>query len=72
MMAKSMSCRPSQVLQIEDAFVAYAVDSAVIRWGTAFEAALTEAGADANNPQEAERRQDRTMRRWVPSTRRYA
>jgi hypothetical protein len=71
-MSKSMSVRPSQVLSLKDEFVAYAFDSAVIRWGTAFEAALTEAGAGAKTPEEGERRQARAMRRWIPSSRQYA
>lgn len=50
---------------------AYALDSAVVRWGTAFEAALQEAGADAKTSAEAERRAQTVVRRWIPSTRKY-
>jgi hypothetical protein len=50
---------------------AYALDSAVVRWGTSFEAAIQAATADAKSRDEAERRAGQVMRRWVPSTRKY-
>lgn len=50
---------------------AYALDAAVVRWGTAFQAALQDAGTDAKTPAEAERRAMGVVRRWIPSTRQY-
>ncbi len=50
---------------------AYAVNAAVVRWGTAFNAALQAAGSDAKTPAEAERKAQTVVRRWIPSTRQY-
>jgi len=71
-MSQSMRCRPSEVLRLEDEFTAYAFDSAVIRWGTSFEAALREAADGAKTPEAAERRQAFVIRRWIPTERKYA
>jgi len=51
---------------------AYALDAAVVRWGTAFQAAIEEAGHDAKNKNQAAQKVDQVVRRWVPSSRRYA
>lgn len=68
-----MKCRPSAVFGIEPgSFEAYAFDSAVVRWGTAFEAALADASHGAKNDQAAEAARERVLRRWLPSERRYA
>ena len=67
-----MRCRPSEVLRMEDEFVAYAFDSAVVRWGVSFEAALSNAGHDAKDAKAAERAQSRVLRNWLPETKKYA
>jgi hypothetical protein len=68
-----MGCRPSGVYGIPaGSFEAYAFDSAVVRWGSAFEAALSDAGKDAKTEQAAESARARVLRRWLPSQRRYA
>jgi hypothetical protein len=68
-----MSCRPSAVYGLEPgSFEAYAFDSAVVRWGTAFEAALSDAGKDAKDAKGAEAARRRVLRRWLPSERVYA
>lgn len=68
-----MRCRPSEVFGIESgSFEAYALDSAVVRWGRAFEAALSDAGHGAKNDQAAEAARQRVLRRWLPTQRRYA
>ena len=68
-----MRCRPSAVYGLEaGSFEAYAFDSAVVRWGTAFEAALSDAVHGAKTEQAAEAARQRTLRRWLPSERRYA
>ena len=71
-MSKAMRCKPSEVIGIMDPFIAYAFNSAVILWGTSFDAAIEEAVRGAKTHQEAENRQGTTIRRWIPSTRRYA
>lgn len=71
-MAKSLKCRPSEVYRMRDEFVAYAFDSAVTHWGTAFDAAAESAVAGAKDRQAAERAQDKVIRRWIPETRKYA
>jgi hypothetical protein len=50
---------------------AYAIDAAVVRWGTAFDAAVKGAAAGAKNQNEAETKAQTVIRRWVPSTRKY-
>jgi hypothetical protein len=50
---------------------AYALDMAVIRWGTAFDAALQDAVADAKNKNQAASKAQTVVRRWVPSSRQY-
>jgi hypothetical protein len=68
-----MRCRPSDVYGLEaGSFEAYAFDSAVVRWGHAFEAALSDAVHGAKNDQAAEVARQRVLRRWLPSERRYA
>lgn len=54
-----------------DGLEAYCLDMAVVRWGTAFQAALDGATNGAKNTAEAERKADTVIRRWIPSTRRY-
>lgn len=50
---------------------AYAIDAAVVRWGSAFQAAVDSAGNGAKTQAEAESKTAGVVRRWVPSTRRY-
>lgn len=54
-----------------DGLEAYALDAAVIRWGTAFQAALEQSTQGAKNQNEANSKADSVIRRWIPSTRRY-
>jgi hypothetical protein len=67
-----MRCRPSEVYKMTDDFVAYSFDSAVTRWGMAFEAAISDAGNGAKNADKAEAARQRVIRRWLPSERKYA
>jgi hypothetical protein len=71
-MSRAMRCRPSEVYKMTDEFVAYAFDSAVTRWGMAFDSALAEAANSAKNPDKAQVAQERVIRRWLPSERKYA
>lgn len=68
-MSKALKTSPSALLRIADDFVAYAVDSAVVLWGTSFDAAVEEAVRDAKTPAAAEGKQRQVVRRWIPSTR---
>lgn len=71
-MSRAMRCRPSEVYKMTDEFVAYAFDSAVTRWGMAFESAITEATNGARDADKAEAARQRVIRRWLPSERKYA
>lgn len=72
-MGKNMNCRPSAVYGMKPgSFEAYAFDSAVIRWGMSFQAALSDAVQGAKTDQAAEAARQRVLRRWLPSQRRYA
>lgn len=50
----------------------YAVDRAVVHWGTAFESAVQAAGRGAKTEQAADKAVAREVRRWLPSQRQYA
>lgn len=71
-MAKSLQIAPSKQLGITDPFVAYCLDAAVTRWGTSFDAAVSDAVSEAKTQEAAQRAQDRIVRRWIPAERRYA
>lgn len=66
-----MRVPPSEVIRIKDEFVAYAFNSAVILWGTAFDAAVQDAVHEAKSQEQAEAKQRQVVRRWIPSTRQY-
>lgn len=69
-MSRALNRPYSQIMEL-DGIEAYAVDAAIVRWGTAFQAALEAATADAKSRNEAESKSHSVLRRWVPSTRRY-
>lgn len=69
-MSKALGRSYSQIIGM-DGLEAYALDAAVVRWGTAFQAAIESATANAKNRGEAEQKVDQVTRRWVPSTKRY-
>lgn len=52
--AKTWNCRPSDLLAIEDTYVAYCLDQAVGYFGRHLESELEKAGADAKSEQEGE------------------
>ena len=70
-MSKAMHLSPAEILKISDEFVAYAFNSAVVLWGTSFDAALEEAVHGAKTQEQAENKQASAVRRWIPSTKRY-
>jgi hypothetical protein len=69
-MSKALGRPYSQIVGL-DGIEGYALDAAVVRWGTAFQAAIEGAGADAKTRAEAERKTQTTIRRWLPSQRVY-
>lgn len=71
-MSRALRCRPSELYNMSDEFVAYSFDSAVTRWGMAFESALQDATQGAKSQEAAEKGRQRVIRRWIPSERRYA
>lgn len=69
-MSQTMGRPYSQIVGL-DGIEAYALDAAVVRWGTAFDNAVRSAANGAKNQQEAERKAETAIRRWIPSSRRY-
>lgn len=69
-MSKSLN-RPYSLIVGMSGIEAYAVDAAVVRWGTAFQAAVEASASDAKSRGEAERKVQSVIRRWVPSARKY-
>jgi hypothetical protein len=69
-MSQALSRPYSEIIGLQG-LQAYAVDAAVVRWGTAFKAALEDAGSNAKTPAEAEKKAAAVVRRWIPSTRQY-
>ena len=66
-MAKMTSSRPSELLGIEDdPLAAYCWDRAVFTFGSALQGELNR--IEAKNQQEAERKQDDILRRWLPDS----
>lgn len=69
-MTKNLGMPYSEIVGLKG-LRAYAIDAAVVRWGSAFQAAVDSAGAGAKNQAEAESKTAGVVRRWIPSTRRY-
>lgn len=70
-MSKTMKKSPAEVIGIRDEFIAYAFNSAVILWGSSFDAAVEEAVREAKSQQQADAKQRQVVRRWIPSQRKY-
>ncbi len=70
-MMQATHTRPSVLMGLQG-IVAYAVDSAVVHFGTSYEAAVQAATAGAKTPEAAEKAAARVTRRWLPSARQYA
>ncbi len=70
-MMKATHTRPSTLMGIYG-LVAYAVDRAVVHFGTSYEAAIHEATAGAKTREAAEKAAARVTRRWLPSAREYS
>ncbi len=69
-MAKALNKPYSEIVGLQG-LEGYAVDAAVVRWGTAFQAAIEHASSDAKTKTEAERKVQTVVRRWIPSQRQY-
>lgn len=63
--AKTWSCRPSDLLGIEDDYVAYCLDQAVGYVGRTIEAELEKAGSGAKNEEEAEWKRKLVLDRYL-------
>ncbi len=70
-MMKATNTRVSEIFGLSG-LVAYAVDRAVVHFGTSYEAAVHAATAGAKTPEAAEKAAARVTRRWLPSARQYA
>ncbi len=64
-LAKTWSTRPSEIYGIKDAVAAYYFDQAVTLFGQSLENAIHNATKDAKNDNEAERKANLVMDRWV-------
>jgi hypothetical protein len=69
-MSKSLGKAPSELYGLTG-IEAYALNSAVVLWGTAFDAAVTRATSSAKTSEAAEAAAQKVLRRWIPSQRRY-
>lgn len=63
--AKTYSCRPSELLGIEDRLAAYYLDRAVALFGSRVDRELEEARQNAKNPQRAQLATNSVMQRWL-------
>lgn len=63
--AKTWNCRPSDLLAIEDDYVAYCVDQAVGYFGRHLEGELERAGSDAKTQDEAEWKQKQILDKYL-------
>lgn len=69
-MSRSLNRPYSEIVGLEG-IEAYALDAAVVRWGTAFQSAIESASQGAKNQSEANNKTQTVIRRWIPSMRRY-
>jgi hypothetical protein len=63
--AKTWSCRPSDLLNIQDDYVAYCLDQAVAYFGRTLESELEKAGSGAKNESEAEWKRKAVLERFL-------
>lgn len=63
--AKTWGCRPSELLAIEDDYVAYCLDQAVGYFGRSVEAELEKAGANAKNESDATWKRQQALDRFI-------
>lgn len=63
--AKTWSCRPSDLLNIQDDYVAYCLDQAVGYFGRTLESELEKAGSDSKNDNEAEWKRKAVLDRFL-------
>lgn len=79
-LAKDCFCRPSDLYGIENSYVAYCFDEAVITFGNALRNELDKASDKAKDSAEAERKQKMVLSHWLddpkeestPSEKRFA
>ena len=69
-LSKSLNRPYSQIVGLTG-IEAYAVDAAIVRWGTSFDAAIAASSDGAKNRAQAESKAQTVIRRWIPSARQY-
>jgi len=57
--------RPSELLDIRDAYRAYCFDEAVVLWGNTVETAVEEAAEKAKTASERKQLSTRELKRWL-------
>lgn len=67
--AKTFRSRPSELLGVSDAFVAYCLDSAVYTFGRSLESELE--SIEGKSKQEIKRKQERVMNKWLDMPMRF-
>ncbi len=65
-MAKSYSCRPSDLLDLQDPYDRFSFDRAVWHFGTALTSELN--SVKGKTDREIERKQDRILKKWIPES----
>jgi hypothetical protein len=69
-MSKALRIPYSQIVGMSG-IEAYAIDAAVVRWGTAFDAAVSAATDGSKSRAQADNKVQTVIRRWIPSSRKY-
>lgn len=67
--AETFSCRPSELLGIEDAYLAYCIDGAVYEFGVTLKNELE--SIEGKSKQEIKNKQDRLLRKWLDLPQQY-
>lgn len=64
-LAQACSCRPSDLLGVENSYVAYCLDEAIVTFGEALEHELEKVAHGAKNERAAEGAQKMTLEKWL-------
>lgn len=67
--AKAYGCRPSELLGVSDAFMAYCLDNAVFSFGDALEIELE--SQSGKTSEEVKRKKERVLRDWLGLPKKY-
>lgn len=69
LMSQSMSKRPSEILYLRSSLVAFYVDRAIWRFGSAIDAELSQAENNAKNEKAAMSKRLMILSKWIPESR---